>query len=82
MKEYKNSKLSISKYTKSVGIPEATFRGWINKENEIEFGEINIKEETRDEKESNGKTNPRVMTFVLKSGNEIKCKDNKKEQGN
>ena len=32
MKEYKKSRLSISKYTKSVGIPEATFRGWITKE--------------------------------------------------
>lgn len=29
------------------------------------------------EKEQNGKTNPRVITFILKSGNEIKCEDNK-----
>ena len=34
------------------------------------------------EKESNGKTNPRVITFILKSGNEIKCKDDEKEQKN
>ena len=27
------------------------------------------------EKETNGESNPRVITFILKSGNEIKCKD-------
>ena len=34
------------------------------------------------EKQENGNTNPRVITFILKSGNEIKCEDNKKEQEN
>ena len=34
------------------------------------------------EKEESGNTNPRVITFILKSGNEIKCEDNKKEQEN
>jgi len=34
------------------------------------------------EKEENGNINPRVITFILKSGNEIKCKDDKKEQKN
>lgn len=29
------------------------------------------------EKDSKGKVNPRVITFMLKSGNEIKCEDNK-----
>lgn len=29
------------------------------------------------EKDSKGKINPRVITFILKSGNEIKCEDNK-----
>ena len=29
------------------------------------------------EKEENGDVNPRVITFILKSGNEIKCEDNK-----
>ena len=29
------------------------------------------------EKEENGDTNPRVITFILKSGNEIKCNNNK-----
>lgn len=33
------------------------------------------------EKDNNGKTNPRVITFILKSGNEIKCQEDKK-QGN
>lgn len=34
------------------------------------------------EKESIGEINPRVITFILKSGNKIKCEDNKKEQEN
>ena len=32
------------------------------------------------EREKNGKANPRVITFILKSGNEIKCEDNKNQQ--
>ena len=32
------------------------------------------------ERETNGKANPRVITFILKSGNEIKCEDNKNQQ--
>ena len=34
------------------------------------------------EKDSKGKANPRVITFILKSGNEIKCKNDEKEQEN
>ena len=34
------------------------------------------------EKDSKGKTNPRVITFILKSGNEIKCKEDEKEDKN
>ena len=34
------------------------------------------------EKEENGDVNPRVITFILKSGNEIKCKDDKKDYKN
>lgn len=29
------------------------------------------------EKDSKGKVNPRVITFILKSGNEIKCEDDR-----
>lgn len=32
------------------------------------------------EKEQNGKTNPRVIAFILKSGSEIKCKEEKNQQ--
>ncbi|MDO5555602.1 MAG: hypothetical protein Q4G09_02810 [Clostridia bacterium] len=33
------------------------------------------------EKDSKGKTNPRVITFILKSGNEIKkCEEDKSQQ--
>ena len=31
------------------------------------------------EKEEKGDINPRVITFILKSGNEIKCQDDKKQ---
>ena len=34
------------------------------------------------EKEENGNVNPRVITFILKSGNEIKCKEDEKEDKN
>ena len=34
------------------------------------------------EKEEKGNIDPRVITFILKSGNEIKCQDDKKEQKN
>ena len=58
------------------------------KDNEImlEFDkdvfELMIEKVIIGEKESNENINPRVITFILKSGNEIKCKDDKKEQGN
>lgn len=32
------------------------------------------------EKDSKGKVNPRVITFILKSGNEIKCEEDKNQQ--
>ena len=55
------------------------------KDNEImpEFDkdvfELMIEKVIIGEKEENGKSNPRVITFILKSGNEIKCKDDKKD---
>lgn len=38
--------MSISKYIKKANIPEATFRGWIAKENMQIFGEVNLEENT------------------------------------
>ena len=58
------------------------------KDNEImpEFDkdvfELMIEKVIIGEKESIGEINPRVITFILKSGNEIKCQDDKKEQKN
>lgn len=52
------------------------------KDNEImpEFDkdvfELMIEKVIIGEKEENGNTNPRVITFILKSGNEIKCQNN------
>lgn len=54
------------------------------KDNEImpEFDkdvfEIMIEKVIIGEKEENGNTNPRVVTFILKSGNKIKCQDDNK----
>ena len=58
------------------------------KDNEImpEFDkdvfELMIEKVIIGEEEQNGKANPRVITFILKSRNEIKCKDDEKEQKN
>ena len=58
------------------------------KDNEImpEFDkdvfELMIEKVIIGEKDSKGKTNPRVITFILKSGNEIKCKEDEKEDKN
>ena len=58
------------------------------KDNEImlEFDkdvfELMIEKVIIGEKEENGDVNPRVITFILKSGNEIKCKDDKKDDKN
>ena len=56
------------------------------KDNEImpEFDkdvfELMIEKVIIGEKGSNGETNPRVITFILKSGNEIKCEDSTTEK--
>ena len=58
------------------------------KDNEImpEFDkdvfELMIEKVIIGEKDNNGENNPRVITFILKSGNKIKCKDDEKEQKN
>ena len=56
------------------------------KDNEImpkfdkDIFELMIEKVIIGEKEKNGKVNPRAITFILKSGNEIKCEDNKNQQ--
>ena len=56
------------------------------KDNEImlEFDkdvfELMIEKVIIGEKEENGDINPRVITFILKSGNEIKCEDSTNEK--
>ena len=56
------------------------------KDNEImpkfdkDIFELMIEKVIIGEKETNGKVNPRVIAFILKSGNEIKCEDNKNQQ--
>ena len=58
------------------------------KDNEImlEFDkdvfELMIEKVIIGEKETNEDSNPRVITFILKSRNEIKCKDDKKDDKN
>ena len=54
------------------------------KENEImpnfdkDVFELMIEKVIIGEKDSKGKINPRVITFILKSGNEIKCEEDTK----
>ena len=38
--EYQNSDLTVSGFTKEKGIPASTLKGWLNKEVDIKFGEI------------------------------------------
>lgn len=42
LEEFKTSNLSIREFTKNNNIPTSTFRGWLDKEDEIRFGQINI----------------------------------------
>ncbi len=52
IKDYKESKLSITQYIKKANIPEATFRGWITKENMQIFGEVKLDENTTNQIEN------------------------------
>ena len=45
-----------------------------------EVFELMIEKVIIGEKEANGNINPRVITFILKSGNEIKCQEDKNQQ--
>lgn len=40
VEEYRKSNLSIAKYAEQNNIPHATFRRWVEKENEGKFGEV------------------------------------------
>lgn len=42
IEEFKTSNLSMREFLRIKGIPSSTFRGWLDKENKIRFGEINI----------------------------------------
>ena len=42
LEEFKISNLSIKEFTKNNNIPTSTFRGWLDKEDEIRFGQIDI----------------------------------------
>ena len=44
IEEYRNSNLSIGEYTREKNIPASTFRGWLTREMEIRFGELNLEE--------------------------------------
>ena len=40
LEEYQNSDLTISGFAREKGIPASTLKGWINKETDIRFGEV------------------------------------------
>lgn len=47
VEEFKNSNESLSTFAKSRDIPETTFRGWVNcqNDNDITFGSIDLSED-------------------------------------
>lgn len=47
LKEYQNSDLTISQFAREKGIPASTLKGWINKETDIRFGELQTEENKR-----------------------------------
>ncbi len=47
LEEYQNSDLTISQFAREKGIPASTLKGWINKETDIRFGEVQPEENTR-----------------------------------
>ncbi len=46
VEDYKNSGETIARYALENGIPETTLRGWIKEDQELTFGEIEIKPST------------------------------------
>ena len=44
LEEYQNSDLTISGFAREKGIPASTLKGWINKETDIRFGELQIED--------------------------------------
>ena len=69
LEEYRNSTLSLNEFTKQKNIPMSTFRGWLDKENEIRFGEINIGDDTTKVPP------PRATTVFLNDSIRIELKD-------
>lgn len=47
LEEYQNSDLTISGFAREKGIPASTLKGWINRETDIRFGELQTEENTR-----------------------------------
>ncbi len=47
LEEYQNSELTMSQFAREKGIPASTLKGWINRETEIRFGEVQTEENTR-----------------------------------
>lgn len=47
LEEYQNSELTMSQFAREKGIPASTLKGWINRETDIRFGELQTEENTR-----------------------------------
>lgn len=45
LEEYQNSDLTAGQYAREKGIPPSTFNGWLSKETDIRFGEIQMQTE-------------------------------------
>ncbi len=47
LEEFQNSDLTMTQFAREKGIPASTLKGWINKETDIRFGEIQTEENTK-----------------------------------
>lgn len=61
LKEYKESKLSLSKFAKEKGLSQATLKYWVQKANDLSFGEVEM--ESQEQK---------PQTFETKSSNNFR----------
>ena len=47
LEEYQNSDLTMTQFAREKGIPASTLKGWLSKETDIRFGELQTEVNTR-----------------------------------
>ena len=67
LKEFKESSLSLNKFVKEKGIPYTTFHGWMKAQNNLSFGELELKTtkpKTEKTKTSSSNNNKKPIIFT------------------